>query len=71
MSNPLKDLYKEVVKRYCNDPYGFVMASFQWNKGSLLNRQPEAWQKQILDKIKEGLPVSEVLRLAVASGHGV
>ena len=58
------------------DPYAFVMGAFPWGEpatrlSEFLNG-PEPWQKEILDKIKDGLiDINRAIQLAVASGHGI
>src|SRR5215831_3101813 len=57
-----------------DDPYEFVIGAFPWGEpGTTLedDHGPEAWQKQILDAVKAGLPIGRAVQLAVASGHGV
>lgn len=64
---------------FYDDPYGFVMYSFEWGKGELKGRQPEEWQKDFLiewgEDIKErgfdGVNAVKPIRTAVASGHGI
>lgn len=56
------------------DPYSFVMGAFPWGEeGTRLANEsgPEPWQKDILDRIKEGMPLGRAIQLATASGHGV
>jgi hypothetical protein len=69
------DPLAEQIAKYTRDPLGFVLAVFPWGKpGTALagEKGPEAWQRDILDRIGKGLiDTSEALRLAVASGHGI
>lgn len=60
------------------DPYGFVMFAFPWGKkGTVLegNAGPYVWQREILQevgsKLRSGVKLSQAIRLAVSSGHGV
>ena len=65
----------EAVASYTHDPLGFVLFAFPWGvPGSpLADRSgPEAWQCRVLEEIGKGVAASdEVIREAVASGHGV
>lgn len=57
-----------------DDPYAFVMGAFPWGmEGTSLEHDhgPEAWQREILDAVKAGLPIDRAIQLAVASGHGI
>lgn len=57
---------------FTHDPVGFVYASFPWGEGELKNKKPSEWQLKLLAEIGEGLKtVDEVVREAVASGHGI
>jgi hypothetical protein len=60
------------------DPLGYVMYAFPWGvKGRELEQftGPYAWQAKVLGEIGEGLrrgeELSEVVRKAVSSGHGI
>ena len=63
----------EDLVKLTKDPYGWVLYSFQWGKGSLTGYAgPEEWQKQLLIDIRDGLKtVNQVIQIATASGHGV
>ena len=56
---------------YAGDPVGFVLNMFDWNSPELKGKHPEPWQVEILAAIRDGLPLSKAVRIAVASGHGV
>ncbi len=59
---------------YTHDPLGFVQVAFPWGEpGALADRKgPEPWQSIVLTEIGKGLQASDdVIREAVASGHGV
>jgi hypothetical protein len=67
---------------FYNDPYGFVMAVFAWGqKGTILENEtgPDKWQSSLLKLLgfalrREGQFAKialAVVRMAVASGHGV
>jgi hypothetical protein len=56
---------------YAGDPVKFVENMFDWNSPELKGKHPEPWQVEILQAIKDGLPLGKAVRLAVASGHGV
>jgi hypothetical protein len=57
------------------DPLGYVTYAFPWGRaGTALADEdgPEEWQRDILERLGAGLlHMSEALRLAVASGHGI
>jgi hypothetical protein len=53
------------------DPELFVDTMFDWSAPELAGKSPEAWQREVLRAIKEGLPLHRAVRIAVASGHGV
>ena len=63
------------LAQFSGNPLGFVHWAFPWGEeGTDLARAagPEPWQVTILTKLGEGLiDVSEAVRLAVTSGHGV
>jgi hypothetical protein len=56
---------------YAGDPLKFVLETFDWQSPELKGKAPEPWQREILEAIKDGLPLGKAVRLAVASGHGV
>ncbi len=62
---------------YFYDPLGYVLFAFDWGQGDLEGHEPDKWQIEYLtdlgDALKTGDPgeISRVIRLAVASGHGV
>jgi len=64
------DLVDEIA-RCTYDPLRFVLFAFPWGSGELKDKHPEDWQIQILTDIKNGLPVSQAIQEAVASGHGI
>ena len=64
--------------RFSRDPLGWVYYSFPWGEpGTTLAGAdgPDAWQRDILREIKarfaRGGLDNEMIRLAVASGHGI
>lgn len=69
------------LAEYTNDPLGWVYAAFKWGEGELTKYDgPDEWQKEILEYIGEqltngsmttGEAVSFVIRIAIASGHGI
>jgi len=66
----------EWLAKVSRDPYAFVMGAFPWGENDSRLKDfpegPEAWQKEILDGIKNGLlDINKAIQLAVASGHGV
>lgn len=73
LDNPEKDA-AEFVAEFAHNPLGFVLAMFPWGMpGPLQNKSgPEEWQRKVLEEIGKGLDASDdVIREAVASGHGV
>jgi hypothetical protein len=64
----------EFLGQYAADPLGFVRVAFPWGEpGPLKDKKgPEAWQQKVLAEIRDGLKnPADVIREAVASGHGV
>lgn len=63
------------VGTYTHDPLGFVLFAFPWGEpGTLLEKEagPEPWQREVLLHIGLSLgSLSDAVRIAVASGHGV
>ncbi len=66
--------------RFARDPLGFIRSVFPWGRpGTVLaqERGPRDWQAEILQEIGRRLQanaqagISEAIRVAVASGHGV
>jgi hypothetical protein len=49
----------------------FVLKTFDWDSPELAGKHPEPWQCGVLCAIRDGLPLSKAVRLAVARGHGV
>lgn len=71
-------MYDELITdlgRFSSDPLGFVYWAFPWGVADtdLAGRDgPEAWQRQILLWLREGLLTpNEAIRLSITSGHGV
>lgn len=56
-----------------NDPYAFVVGAFPWGEeGELYDYTgPQEWQRDILNLIRDGLPIDAAIRIAVASGRGI
>jgi hypothetical protein len=65
----------EALAAYTHDPLGYVLFSFPWGQpGTVLADRdgPEPWQRTVLEEIGKGVEASDdVIREAVASGHGV
>jgi hypothetical protein len=63
-------LFLEIAK--CRaDPLRFVELAFAWGEGGLAKHEgPDTWQRDMLLKVKNGLPLGTAIRIAVASGHG-
>ena len=64
-----------LAARWSRDPLAFVRGAFPWGKGELEGfTGPDKWQTSVLEYLKSGLKPGErddVLRVAVASGHGI
>jgi hypothetical protein len=70
VSDDLESIADELV--LCRaDPVRFVETMFDWQSPELKGKAPESWQRQVLEAIRDGLPLGKAVRLAVASGHGV
>ena len=68
------------LTHYAHDPLGFVEQAFPWGQPGTalaLERGPRDWQAEILREIGQrlrdnaGQGISDAIRVAVASGHGV
>lgn len=65
------------VAQYADDPLRFVRFVFPWGEPGPLKDEagPDEWQTTVLneirDAIRNGSNVSEAIRIAVASGHGI
>jgi hypothetical protein len=69
-ANDLESIADELAE--CrNSPERFVDAMFDWNAAELKGKAPEQWQRQVLQGIRDGLPLQRAIRIAVASGQGV
>lgn len=65
-----------VAGRCSKDPLKFVQQAFPWGRDSLSGMEgPDEWQRELLSeigqKLQAGASASEVIRTAVASGHGI
>jgi hypothetical protein len=70
MSDDLETIADELVA--CRaDPVRFVETMFDWGSPELKGAAPEGWQREVLEAIRDGLPLNKAVRIAVASGHGV
>lgn len=69
----LEEQLIEDIAGFANDPLGFVLYAFPWGEPGELEKfdGPDAWQRDILNDIKAGLPLDQAIREAVASGHGI
>lgn len=68
------DALLERLAEFQNDPLAFVLWAFPWGDPDSVLRNspgPEGWQTQLLEKIRDGLPIGTAIQLATASGHGV
>lgn len=66
------------IGSFTHDPLGFVIFAFPWGVAGteLANEDgPREWQRKVLqdirDRLRAGVEVSEAIRIAVSSGHGV
>jgi hypothetical protein len=60
-----------LVASCARDPLRFVEVMFPWGEGDLAGHAgPDEWQRDILGRIRDGLPIGQAIRIAVASGHG-
>ena len=75
----IKSLSEESAEYY-NDPYGWVLWAFQWNKGGLEGFDgPDEWAKDYLIRLGEevakrgfdGIHAVPAIRMATTSGHGI
>lgn len=77
------DALIEDIAGFFNDPLGFVRYAYPWGEPGALADEPgpDEWQTEVLGNIGKALrgepvngdiiSVSEALRIAVASGHGI
>ncbi len=71
MSEATVAIVKQLA-RLSKDPYAFVLAAFPWGVGELHDyKEPEAWQTEFLQGIRDGLNPDEVMQKARASGHDI
>jgi hypothetical protein len=69
-SDDLETVANEIVA--CRaDPEVFVDTMFDWNSPELAGKAPEKWQREVLQGIRDGLPLGKAIRIACATGHGV
>lgn len=60
------------LAEFHNDPYGFVLWAFPWGEGELKDRNgPEPWQRELLERIGNGLSPDQAVMESRASGHGI
>ena len=50
------------------DPELFVDTMFDWSGPELAGKHPEKWQREVLQAIRDGLPLGKAIRIAVATG---
>lgn len=70
----LDDLRVRIAAKYKYDPLGFAEVAWPWGQGDLKDKDIRAWQSELYDEIAvhlDGANRFNVLRLAVASGHGI
>ncbi|MCQ2282365.1 MAG: terminase [Bacteroidales bacterium] len=63
----------EALAQFRHDPLNFVRFAFKWGEGELEGMSgPEKWQERLLKDVRDGLKTpGQVIREAVASGHGI
>jgi hypothetical protein len=75
-----RDLEQELLEDiagFFNDPLGFVHYAYPWGEPGPLSDEtgPDEWQTGFLiglgRQVKAGAGLSDAIRMAVASGHGV
>lgn len=64
-----------LAAKWSKDPLLFAQKAFPWGKGELADfKGPDKWQTSVLEYLRDGLRAGagdDVLRVAVASGHGI
>lgn len=73
-----EDALQRDIGEFTHDPLGFVLYAYPWGvAGTDLEKHdgPRDWQRKVLqdigDKLRAVADVNDVIRVAVASGHGV
>ena len=66
-SNDLESVADELVA-CLGDPELFVDTMFDWSGPELAGKHPEKWQREVLQAIRDGLPLGKAIRIAVATG---
>ena len=64
----------DLIGSTSGNPLLFVMRAFPWREPGPLSEQdgPDDWQRDMLTAVRDGLlALSDAIRIAVASGHGV
>ena len=66
----------KLAKLSQKDPLLFVQKAFPWGRGMLRGMNgPDKWQTDLLTHMKtqleSGVTMQEVVRIAIASGHGI
>lgn len=66
----------QIIGSFANSPLNYVKFAFAWGEGELKDQSgPDVWQTELMNSVEElldgGASVTEALRFAVASGHGV
>lgn len=74
-SDPEQMLVEDIA-RFTHDPAGFVRYAYPWGEGELAGyKGPEDWQMDVQTdigtKLRAGGKGGAVIRIAVASGHGI
>jgi hypothetical protein len=70
------DRLVELAAKYKYDPYGWVLAAYDWGHGELANAEgPDVWQEEYLKDFGRELERAEregtAVQMGVASGHGI
>jgi hypothetical protein len=73
----IEDAIIDALGRFYGDPLGFVRWAYPWGELGPLEHEagPDEWQADVLAKLGEairaGSSITEAIRVAVASGHGI
>ncbi len=71
--SPVNPTLLEWLGSCAKDPLRFVLGAFPWGEPGELAEftGPGEWQVEVLNLIRDGLPLPEAIRIAVSSGRGI